>query len=166
MNLIKGKWTLYFSASAIAVLFMVSLYLLDTPIGMSNGYIMISEYCEGCVDDVAINDCFPFDWQSGFIIGIFLGGLTVAWATGKWELQFFPEDRKNKKFFPSVWITVVQGITGGFLVMLGLQLAGDSFIGQWAAAMQLSTGAWLFLGISLFTATGIILVATGKFPAK
>ena len=28
--------------------------------------------------------------------------------------------------------------------MLGLQLAGDSFIGQWASAIQLSTGSWIF----------------------
>ena len=32
-----------------------------------------------------------------------------------------------------------------FVPMIGLQIAGDSFLGQWASAIQLSTGAWIFM---------------------
>ena len=44
---------------------------------------------------------------------------------------------------------------GGFLVMLGIQLAGDSVFGQISAAMQLSGGAWVFL--IAMTVTGCAL---------
>jgi len=40
--------------------------------------------------------------------------------------------------------------------MLGLQISGDSFEGQWCAAMQLSTGAWIF--IAAFVVWGVIFM--------
>jgi hypothetical protein len=50
----------------------------------------------------------------------------------------------GKGMIASAGITIITGVTGGFLVMLGLQVAGDSFLGQWAGAIQLSTSSWVF----------------------
>jgi len=51
--------------------------------------------------------------------------------------------------------------------MLGLQLAGDTFFGQWAAAIQMSSGAWIFLISSFGIATMIaILMERRKEGAK
>ena len=41
--------------------------------------------------------------------------------------------------------------------MLGGEIAGDMFLGQIASAMQLSGGAWLYLGCAMLVA-GIVTV--------
>lgn len=167
-----GKWSPYLSGIVIAVLFITGLYLLDTPMGMSDAYLMISNYCEKSIRDRAV-DKFPIDWDTGFLAGIFIGALISSFAGGNWKLSIFPEDRASKGFLASTGLTPLQGLVGGFLVMLGLQLAGDSFLGQWAAAIQLSTGAWIFLFSIIVWGvifTGIISAKatnkTGTAPSK
>ena len=146
---ITGKWTFYVSGAAMAFLFVLTLYVLDTPAGMSDAYLMISEYCRDFIYKRRINELPMLDWQTGFLGGILIGAFTASIMCGEWKFRIFPEDRTKKGFAGFSFITPLEGIAGGFLVMLGLQLAGDSFLGQWAAAIQLSTGAWIFLVTAL-----------------
>ena len=145
-----GKWSSYFSGVILAFLFVFMLYVLNSPVGMSNAYLMLSEYCQESFHNRAITEPPFLDWQTGFLGGILIGACFASIVSGKWRLRMLPES-DGKNFFASAGITVLLGITGGFLVMLGLQLAGDSFIGQWASAIQLSTGAWIyFISISVW----------------
>jgi hypothetical protein len=169
---LTGKWSAYKSGTVIAFLFMLALYLFDTTIGMSDSYIMISDYCKSTINRRAVNEFPPFDWHTGFLAGIFFGALIAAFIGGEWRFRLLPEDIKEKGAFGSFGLTVLQGVVGGFLVMLGLQISGDSFEGQWCAAMQLSTGAWIF--ISAFIIWGVIFMGVysmvssggGKSPKK
>ena len=143
-----GKWSPYLSGTLLAFLFVLSLYVLDSPTGMSDAYLMISEYGRSTIEHRSFGreliDRFPFDWQTGFLIGIFCGGMAAAIAGGAWKFRIFPEGSSQQGLLASSGLSPLFGLAGGFLVMLGLQLAGDSFLGQWAAAIQLSAGAWIF----------------------
>jgi hypothetical protein len=151
-----GKWSSYFSGTVIACFFILTLYILDSPTGMSNAYIMISDYCKESIHARAVQEPPFLDWQTGFLGGIFIGALIAAIFGGDWKLRMIPES-SGKGMIASAGITVATGLAGGFLVMLGLQIAGDSFLGQWAGAIQLSTSSWVFF-ISLLI-WGIIFTA-------
>jgi len=152
----SGKWSAYVSGTAIAFLFMLALYLFDTTIGMSDSYIMISEFCKKSIAAGTVTTLPTFNWHTAFLIGIFIGGMIAAVMGGEWCFRLVPEDIKEKGFLGSFGLTILQGVAGGFLVMVGLQMSGDSFEGQWCAAMQLSTGAWVF--IAAFVVWGVIFM--------
>lgn len=143
-----GKWSPYLSGTLLAVLFVLSLYVLDSPTGLSDAYLMISEYGRVAIADRTFGrellDRFPFDWQTGFLIGICAGAMVAAILGGQWKFRIFPESSSQQGTLSSSGLSPLVGLAGGFLVMLGLQLAGDSFLGQWSAAIQLSAGAWIF----------------------
>ncbi|MBN1865570.1 MAG: YeeE/YedE family protein [Victivallales bacterium] len=149
IKLFTGKWSTYLSGTVIALLFVLMLYVLDSPVGLSDGYLMLSEYCQESFHNRTIREPPFLDWQTGFLGGILIGALAASLLSREWKLRIMPEET-GKNFFASAGATVFFGMAGGFLVMLGLQLAGDSFIGQWAAAIQLSTGAWIFFISILF----------------
>ena len=161
-KIFTSKWSTYVSGSILAFLFVLMLYILDSPVGMSNAYLMLSEYCQESFHNRTINEPPFLDWQTGFLGGILIGALIASLVSGEWKLQIMPES-KGKNFFASAGATVLLGISGGFLVMLGLQLAGDSFIGQWAGAIQLATGSWIFFISILFWGVIFTLIMAAKF---
>ncbi len=140
-KLFTSKWPPYVSGPIFAGLFIISFFILNTPIGISDGYQLLSE----SIESRSFHNLPPLVWQTGFLGGIFVGALLASLFGKNWKIAIFPEDTSAKEIFTSFWVTPVQGIIGGFCIMLGLLIAGDSFLGQWAAAMRLSTGAWIFI---------------------
>jgi hypothetical protein len=165
LKFFSARWSLYTAGIIIAFIFMISLYVLDTPVGMSQAYIMMSEYCKETIYNKTIPEQPFIDWQTGFLIGIFLGALLAAIISGDWKFEFVPGG-KMKKFFSTIGSSIFIGALGGFFVMLGLQLSGDSFIGQWAAAIQYSTSAWFFFLSIFFWSILITFFLGGKFTQK
>jgi len=145
LNFFKGRWSAFISGLAAALLFIIIIYALDTPAGMSDAYLKISDYCRESLHMRKVSEFFPFDWQTAFLAGIGLGAILASLSGGTWRLRMIPEDVKGSGPVGAFGVTILQNVAGGFLVMTGLQFAGDSFLGQWAAAMQLSTGAWIFM---------------------
>ncbi len=142
----SGHWPFYISGPLLAVLIVLSLYLFNDTVGLGETFTMVSEYCVDSVESRSL-EAPPMDWQLGLLIGIFLGAAGAAAAGKEWKLRF--RDGEN-------WVkTIACGILGGYLVMSGIQLAGDSFLGQFAAAMQLAGAAWLFWIVT--AAAGIVL---------
>jgi sulfur transporter len=164
-KIFTNKWSSYLSGTIIAFLFVLMLYVLDSPVGMSDAYLMLSEYCQESFHNKTIQEPPFLDWQTGFLGGILIGALFASLVGGEWKLRMIPES-KGKNLFASAGATVLFGISGGFLVMLGLQLAGDSFIGQWASAIQLSTGSWIFFISILFWGVIFTLILSAKFAKK
>jgi len=162
---LSKKWSIYMGGAIIAFLFMLMLYILDTPVGMSQAYIMLSDYCRETVYNKSIKEPPFLDWQTGFLAGVFLGALIAAIVSGEWRFELVPGG-KMKKFFSSIFASMLFGVLGGFLVMLGLQLSGDSFIGQWAGAMQYSTSSWFFFLSIFFWSIVITFFLGGKFSGK
>ncbi|MCP3967318.1 MAG: YeeE/YedE family protein [Lentisphaerae bacterium] len=156
MKLLTGKWSFYINGTLLALLIVFCLYLFDDTIGMSDGMVVISEYCKTAVEEQMVENPPPLDWQTGFLLGIFIGGLGAAIISGNWKIRFFQEGETG--IIAKTVKTIACGVGGGFLVMLGLQLAGDSFLGQWAAAIQLSGGAWVFIISCFVVASGTAIM--------
>lgn len=157
------KWSSYLSGVCIALLFVFALYVLNSPVGMTNAYLMMAEYCKETINARAVKELPFLDWQTGFLLGIFIGAMLTAIVSGKWRLRLFP-DGGERGVVASSGISVFTGFAGGFLIMMGLQLAGDSLIGQWAAAIQLSTAAWVFF--SSVVIFGILFTAIGSMRKR
>ena len=164
-KIFTNKWSSYLAGTTIAFLFILMLYLLDSPVGMSNAYLMLSEYCQESFHNRSITEPPFLDWQTGFLGGILIGALIASLVGGEWKLRIMPET-DGKNLLASAGSTVLFGLTGGFLVMLGLQLAGDSFIGQWAGAIQLATGSWIFFLSILFWGVIFTLILAASFSKK
>lgn len=147
MKILSGKWSSYINGTLIALFMLLSLYLFDDTLGMSDGMLAVSEFCSSSVEAGSIEAPPTLDWQLGLLGGVLIGALASAIISGSWKIQLVP--KSSGGVVKKIWQPVVQGIIGGFLVMLGLQLAGDSFWGQWSAAIQLSAGAWIFI-ITMF----------------
>ncbi|OGV58009.1 MAG: hypothetical protein A2X49_01470 [Lentisphaerae bacterium GWF2_52_8] len=160
VKFLTGKWSVFVSGAAVALLILLALYLLNTPVGMNDAYIALSKYCGKSLAKRAVAESSILNWQSGFLGGIFIGGLLAAIFGGDWKFRLSAPEVKGKGLIGAVGWTPLQGLAGGFLVMLGLQLAGDSFFGQWAAALQLSTGSLIFVAVSLLFATIATVVFT------
>jgi len=147
MKILTGKWSFYVNGTMIAIFIVMSLYLFDDNLGLSDGMLAISDFCIESIDAGDLKAPPTLDWQLGLLGGVLIGALASAIISGSWKIEFAPKDTGS--IIAGIWKPIVQGIGGGFLVMLGLQIAGDSFWGQWVAAVQLSTGAWIFI-ISTF----------------
>lgn len=147
IKMITGQWVYFIVAPMLAFLMLLTLYLLDAAVGMGDAYLVLSQYCGDVIKNRQL-DKFPIDWQTGFIGGMVIGGAIAAIISGEWKFKLFPEDGGGD-FISASLITPIEGIGGGFLVMFGLQIGGDTLLGHWSSAMQLSTGAWLFLFITL-----------------
>ena len=163
LKLITGKWPFYVSGLLMALLINLALYLFNAPVGMSDGYLTLSQYCNKVIEKHQLEPP-ALDWQTGFLVGIFIGALITAVMSKQWKFEFFPDDLKVGHAIPSAGKCLIHGVAGGFLVMLGLQLAGDSFFGQWAAAAQLAPGAWIFM-LSFFITGSLVAIVMAKRDA-
>ncbi len=145
------KLSPYIAGPLIAVLFMLGYYLINSPPGIDEGYRIISDYCKERIETgvIDVNQRPPLVWQTAFLAGILIGGALGAFSGSDWRLSIFPEGGGVKGMLSSAWTSPLSGLIGGFLVMTGLQISGASFLGQWAAAMMLSTGAWIFIFATL-----------------
>ena len=155
MKILTGKWSFYVNGTLIALFMLLSLYLFDDTLGLSDGMLAISDFCIKSVDNGNLEAPPALNWQLGLLGGVLIGALASAIISGSWKIRFAPEGSGG--IIAGIWKPIVQGIGGGFLVMLGLQLAGDSFWGQWVAAIQLSSGAWIFL-ITTFIVGSVIAI--------
>jgi Sulphur transport len=163
MKILSGKWSFYINGTLIALFIMLSLYLFDDTLGMSDGMLAVSEFVRESTEAGEIKAPPTLNWQLGLLGGILIGALASAIISGSWKIQFAPKDSGG--IVAGIWKPIVQGIGGGFLVMLGLQIAGDSFWGQWAAAIQLSSGAWIFI-ITMFIVASAASILLDRYNEK
>lgn len=159
MKALTGKWSFYINGGLLSVMIVLCLYLFQDTVGMNDGMIKISEYAEQSAEQISANEEIelpPLEWQTGFLGGIFIGALAASIMSANWKIRFFQD--KESGIISKSLKTVFFGLGGGFLVMLGLQLAGDSFLGQWSGALQLSGGSWIFLLSCFAAASGIAIL--------
>ncbi len=163
MKILSGRWSFYINGTLIALFILLALYLFDDTLGMSDGMLAVSEFCTNSVESGSVEAPPTLDWQLGLLGGILIGALASAIISGSWKIQIVP--KSSGGIVRKIWQPIVQGIVGGFLVMLGLQLAGDSFWGQWSAAIQLSSGAWIFI-ITMFIVASVASVLLDRHHEK
>lgn len=149
----SGGWSWWITGILLAISGVALLYLFDDYPGMSDGMLITAEFARRAAEEKSLSEAPPLNWQTGFLGGIFIGALACAFISGKWKPALMSEGASGD------WLTgsgkaIISGLAGGFLVMLGLQMSGDSFFGQWLSVIQVSAAAWIFM--TAFIATSVI----------
>jgi hypothetical protein len=147
----SSTWSPWTTGVILAFLFLISLYLLDEPVGTTAAY---SELINNGKE--AISGVMPIlDWQVIFLIGVFFGSFIAAITGKSFKLQLFTEDHLAKG--PSFYLTLgpIYSFLGGLFVMSGLILAGNSFLKLWSDCLGLYMIVGLFL-IIVFIETVIV----------
>ncbi len=152
MKILTGNWSFYVCSTLFALLFLAYLYLLDQPISAQDGLSAISEYGQTAIKERNYQKMPPLNYATGLLGGIVAGGFIAGLCGKKYRLKFKSE-REGSSFG-----LIICGILGGFLMSLGSHIAGNPMLAPFTAAMELSTGGWLFLGICFLTAGAISLI--------
>ncbi len=151
MIFLQKKWPFAVNALLLSLMVLLGLYIFNDTLGFSGVFMAASGYAEEAVN----SQDFPqlqWDWQLGMLLGIFVGGVCGSLIHRSWKIVFAWEECKG--FSGTVFKTPLMGLLSGFLVMFGSIISGEAFYGQFAAAMELSAGAWFFL-VAALTSGGI-----------
>lgn len=161
-KLTAGKMSPFLSGILIAILFMIAAYTLNDCAGAITAYSKITDKFTDLY-----NGNFPaISWEEIFLVGVLLGSFVAALVTKQFKLQLFPEDHLSKG--PAYYLTTGLAVNflGGFLVMCGLIIAGDSFLKMWNDALGLFIIVGLFLIIMFVESVVIGTMLSVKIEEK
>ena len=133
---------------------MLGLFMIDSSLGMGQSFIVVGEYFA----ETAVEEEFgeiSLNYSLGLIFGILLGVVVAAVFSGNFKLQLIANYESGITI--RAFKTVFYGLIGGFLVMTGIQISGEAIYGQFVSAIQMSVGAWLYIG-ALLLAGGILAI--------
>ncbi len=158
MNLFTAKWPFYISGTLLAVLSVLFLYVFDDVTGMGKAMTVAHEYWGNVAENgsAAVSDLPRLDWQLGLLIGVFVGALLTTAVSGSFKPELMAPG--GGSFTVKTLRTAGLGLIGGLLVMLGVQLSGDTVWGHISSAIQLSGGAWLFLIVMTVSGCGLAIL--------
>ena len=161
MKFLKKKWPFWLNSLLLVFMVMLGLYLFDDVIGFTGVFQAVFGMAEEAVREQDIPSV-EWGWQICMLGGVFVGALGGSLIHGSWKVVWALEGTKN--FSGKTLGTAGLGLLSGFLVMLGAILSGEVFYGQFAAAMELSAGAWFFLIVALVSGgiTALFIERSGK----
>ena len=151
MKFLQKKWPFWVNGLLLMFMVLLGLYLFNDILGFSNVFQALFGYAESALKQGGMPE-IEWSWQIGMLAGVLLGASGGSMIHGSWKLCGALEGAKN--FAGKTVKTAFTGIFSGFLVMLGSIAAGEAFYGQFAAALELSGGAWFFL-VAALTSGGI-----------
>ena len=157
MKTILQKLRFLLPGLLLAVAAVVLLLLFDNGAGLMRGIGSVTNCGEESLRYHTSVRAPEMDWQIGALVGIFLGGILFAIFSGKFKLELTYGGGLG---FDKIWKTLLGGIAGGFLVMCGVKISGDSIWGHLTGAIQLSVGSWIFLAAVLFAGMTTTLIAS------
>lgn len=160
--LTTGKISPFVAGVLMALLFVMASYILDDCAGALSSYSNITDKVIGLYH----GNTPVISWEEFFLIGVLLGSFVAALVTKQFKLQLFPEDHLSKG--PAYYLTtgLVINFLGGFLVMCGLILAGDSFLKMWNDALGLFIIVGLFMIIMFIESVVIGTMLSVKIEEK
>lgn len=152
MGIFNTKWPFYISGTMLAVIILFSMYVLNDVIGMGETMTVVNKFCRRTLNSRPVSG-ISLDYCTVLGLGIILGAFTASIFSNNFRIQITPDCEGS--FFSKQFKAFFGGLTGGFLVMLGIQISGESIYGHLVMAIQLSGSSWLFLLALLFS--GVIL---------
>ena len=160
--LTAGKISPFIAGVLMALLFMIGAYILDDCAGAITAYSKIADKLAALYK----GNIPSISWEEFFLIGVLAGSFVAALATKQFKLQLFPEDHLSKG--PAYYLTtgLFVNFFGGFLVMFGLIIAGDSFLKMWNDALGLFVIVGLFLIIMFIESVVIGTMLSVKIEEK
>ena len=162
-KLASDSWSPWFSGIVLALLFLVSMYILGEPVGTNAAY---SELLDSSKIAIFEKKMPALDWQVMFLVGAFFGAVIAAVFGKTFKLQLFPEDHMSRG--PAFYLALgpIYSFLGGLFVMLGLIIAGNSFLKLWNDSLALYMIVGLFLIIVFVEAVIIGTMLSIKIEAK
>ncbi len=135
------------AGALLGVLAALALLLLKDKNTDAGELLVLGRYIK---DEFYGGGSFNWTGRSALIAGLLPGALLWSILKNRFELKLFPEDSGNR--FTALIKSAFCGITGGVLMMAGIQFSGFSVWAAFQKAMQLSGGAAVFLGSAALTA--------------
>lgn len=161
-KLTAPNWSPWTTGVLMSFIFFLSLYLLDSPLGTNTAYSILIDKSKEIIDGAKP----VIDWQIIFLIGTFVGALVASLASKSFKLELFPADHISKGASFYLTLGPVYSFLGGFLVMTGLILAGDSFLKLWSDSLGLYIIIGLFIVIVFIVAVILGTLKTIKIEEK
>ncbi len=156
------QWSPWGSGIAICFLFLLTLYILNDPVGTDSAYVKLMQTGEKFLNDGTIT----WNWQLIFIIGIFIGGFISAICGNDFKVHLFPEDHTPKGAPFYLTFGAILTFVGGFLVMTGLIMAGNTFLKLWTDSLSLYIITGIFVVISFTEAVILGTIFSFKIEEK
>jgi len=157
-----GKLSPFISGVLMAFLFVITAYILDDSAGSIGAYSGITDKLFDLFGENSLN----LNWEEFFLIGILAGSFVSALVSKQFKLQLFPEDHLSRG--PAYYLStgLITNFLGGFIVMMGLIIAGDSFLKMWNDALGLFMIVGLFLIIMFIESVVIGTMLSVKIEEK
>lgn len=158
------QWSPYICGAGIGILSWLTFLFSDKPLGTSTTYVRTAGMLERLFrGDRVLNRAFfkttppTVEWQWMLVLGIIIGALISALASGQARLEWISEPWLTA-FGAAVWPRVITAFAGGALLGLGSRWAGGCTSGHGiSGTMQLAVASWV-AAICFFV--GGIAVAT------
>lgn len=157
-----GKLSPFISGVLMAFLLVIAAYIIDDSIGAISAYSNLTDK----VVELYNGNAPTISWEEFFLIGVLAGAFVSSLITKQFKLQLFPEDHLSKG--PAYYLTtgLILNFLGGFLVMCGLIIAGNSFLKMWEDALGLFVIVGLFLIIMFVESVVIGTMLSVKIEEK
>jgi hypothetical protein len=125
----KGTWNPYLAGSLNGLVLILSAWVADKYVGTSTTFVKTVGMIEKIFNpervaqmEYFIKEVPKIDWQSMFVVGIFIGAFIAAVSSGSFRLKAVPE-MWEKRFGPSVTKRGIVAFVGGFIAIFGARLA-------------------------------------------
>ncbi|WP_417689935.1 YeeE/YedE thiosulfate transporter family protein [Roseibium sp.] len=161
----KKSWSPYVAGVVIGLLQIPAFLLVDTALGASSSFVTAAAWIASVFDPAATEiDYFAkhmvsgkYLWQSALVVGIALGALLSARASGTRRQSFSPAWTRLTGT-RSLATRMVMGFAGGFILLLGARIAGGCTSGHGISGMaQLAVGSTV--AVAAMFAGGIAMSA-------
>ncbi len=157
-----ARWSPYLAGGLMGVLSWLTFLFSDQRIGVSTAYVQTAGMIERAAgakveDNPYYAKNMPFlDWGWLFVVGIVLGALISALASGDFAWKAVP-GLWAQAVSPSVLVRWVTAFAGGVLAGFGARLAGGCTSGHGiSGTMQMTAASWLAVGC--FFAGGMLSI--------
>ncbi len=163
MKIFSGQWPFWCSGIATAFLLVMSFFLFDDIPGLCDALKIIGKFCEEAVSASETDNPPLPDWGITMTAGIFLGAAVCHFVSGEFRFSLLDGSGSAGQ---KIMQTIFCGILGGAALMTGVLAAGNTFFGETAQALELDGGAWLYLAVTLASASLLMRIFSGKTSAS
>ncbi len=159
LKLNTEAWSPYVAGVIIGLLQIPAFLIVDTALGTSSSYVKVAGHLAMLFDRAAddagyfakyVNDA-KYVWQLALVIGVTIGAFLSA-RLSNLERTGMSRVWWRAVGLRSLWLRMVMGFFGGFVMLFGARLAGGCTSGHGVSGMaQLAVGstiaiAAMFLG--------------------
>ncbi|MCQ2377855.1 MAG: YeeE/YedE family protein [Victivallaceae bacterium] len=151
MKLFSGKCPFFIGGTLLAAALVFGAGIFGARAGVFDAFVGAGNCVKNFLADSWWCEKPDFDGQFALLLGIFVGALLVALVSGNFRF----------KGDGGIFFALIGGLAGGFLVMTGILVSGDTLWGHLTGCALLSAGSWVFLAAALGAAVFLSVLFAG-----